>query len=146
MKSIRNKKQVLDNSMLEEEFFEDVILLGIVCALPSYQLIWHINQAFNYQFGRNHEFEIEVKGNFYEVYTYEEHEKMIGHTIYTNRRQTSFLLEEAKNIDFIWMIKGAYLPPEYADFPSGYLNRMKYLTHSFVLNTQQLKSKHLLIL
>ncbi len=146
MKSLRNKKQVLDNSMLEDEFFEDALLIGIVCPMPSYQFVWSINRAFNYRFERNHEYEIEVNERFYEVYSFEESEKIIAHTIYTNRKKTHYLLEEAKNIDFIWMIKGSYLPEEYAMYPSLYLNNMNNINHSVQLNPQLLKSKHLLIL
>jgi hypothetical protein len=146
MKAIKQKKQVLDNSMIEDEFFEDAMLIGIVCPLPSYQFVWRINKAFNYMFERTHEFEVEVKNEFYEVYCFAEDEKLIEHTIYVNRKNTHFLLDEIKHIDFIWMIKGGALPQEYTTQLPTYLNEVNAVVHSFILNPQQLKSKHLLIL
>ena len=101
MKSIKSKKLILDNSMLEEEFFEDTQLLGIVCPRPSYHFIWQLNQSFNYEFERCHDFEVCVKDVFFEVFRFEEKEKMVEHFIFTNRKKTHYLLEEAKNIDFI---------------------------------------------
>ncbi len=146
MKAIRQKKLVLDNSMLEEEFFEDALLIGIVCPLPSYRFIWHINEAFNYPFERKHEFEVDVNKVQYEVYNYTEEEKLIDHMIYTNRKNTRFLLEEARHIDFIWMIKGGFLPQEYTKQLPEVLKQVNSVVHVFVLNPLQLKSKHLLIL
>ena len=146
MKSLKGKKLILDNSMLEEEFFEDTQLIGIVCPRPSYQFIWQLNQSFNYSFERCHDFEVCVKEIFFEVFRFEEKEKMVEHFIFTNRKKTHYLLEEAKNIDFIWMIKGSYLDAHYAIALPNFLKEIKMIDYCFMLNASQLKSKQHLII
>ncbi len=146
MKSVKPKKQILDNSMLEEEFFEDTLLIGIVCPLPSYRFIWNLNLAFNYFFERNHEYEIIVEDIYFEVYSFDEPEKLVEHFIYTNRKKTNFLLQEVKNIDFIWMIKGSYLPDFYAANLPAILKEVNGIDYCFMINPSQLKSKQHLIL
>lgn len=146
MKSIKPKKLILDNSMLEEEFFEDALLIGIVCPAPSYQFIWKINDCFNYVFERNHEFEIKVRELYFEVFSFTEADKMIEHIIYCNRKQREFLLEEARNIDYIWMIKGGYLNAQYALQLAEQLKQVSIINYCVVMDHSQLKSKLHLIL
>jgi len=146
MKTIKTKRQVLDISMIEEEFFEDAFLMGIVCPLPSYRFIWNIEQYFHFLFERRHEFEVEANSGCFEVYTCCEEEKLVEHTIYTNRKGTSYLIPEAKNIDFIWMIKGSYLPAEYRNLLPGNLQNVAIIDHCFIIDAGQLKSRQHLIL
>lgn len=146
MKAIKQKKLVLDNAILEEEFFEDALIIGIVCPLPSYKFIWHINQAFHFDFIRNHEFEIETKDKFFEVYQFIEHDKLIEHIMYTNRKGTDFLLDDVKNVDFIWMIKGGYLQDRYAIQLADLLKNMNIVNYCVSIDSNQLNSRQHLIL
>lgn len=140
------KKQVLDNSMLEHEFFENSALIGIVCPYDPYRFIWYLNQAFNYHFKRNHDYEVQTEKRYFEVFTFSEHDKLVEHTLYTNRKKTDFLLEEAKNIDFIWMIKAGYLQTSYISTLMEILKKMNAIVYCFPIQYENLRSRQLLIL
>ncbi|MBK7763806.1 MAG: IPExxxVDY family protein [Bacteroidetes bacterium] len=142
----KSKKLVLDNSMLEHDYFENSALIGIVCPYDSHRFIWHLNKAFNFDFQRDHTCEINTEKRSFEVYTFIEDEKLISHTIYTNRKKTDFMLEEAKNIDFIWMIKAGYLQKTYIELLTEVLKKMNVVVYSFPIHYENLKSKQLLIL
>jgi hypothetical protein len=145
-KTVKSKKLILDNSMLEEDFFEDVVLIGVVCPLASYRFVWQINQAFSYSFCRHHEYEVELKDVYFEVYNFIEPERLTEHNIFTNRKETHFLLEEAKNIDFIWMIKSSYYSKQYATELLESLKKITSVDHCFQIYPKKLKSRQHLIL
>jgi hypothetical protein len=146
MKSNSPKKQVLDNSMMDEDFFEGSALLVVSCPLPSYRFVWQINQSFPFRFERNHNCEIFNKNVYYEVYHHHEADKLIDHYIYTNRKKTSFLINELKSVDFIWLIKGSYYVHEYAAFLRDHLARIPNLGYTALIDAGQLHERALLIL
>ena len=146
MKSIKTKKQVLNNHLLEEDFFEDTLLIGIVSMAPSYKFVWQLNQYLSYQFVRNHEYEVEVNDTYFEVYQYIEAEKLLEHIVYTNRKKTNFLLDELRNIDYVWMIKGPYLNSELSNQLILILQKLPLIDYCALLQPAQLKSKRHLIL
>ncbi|MCC7030669.1 MAG: hypothetical protein IT257_10205, partial [Chitinophagaceae bacterium] len=67
IKNNKQKNQILDNAYLEDEFFEDVKLLGIVSASEYYRLISFINQRLGLHFSRNHDLEIRLNEITYPV-------------------------------------------------------------------------------
>ena len=146
LKNNKPKKLVLDQSTLEEEFFEDVELIGLVSARKPYQLIWHIHRELGYPFVLDHEFEIIVDDQHYPVYYLQESIKQIEHFIFVNRMGQNTMLTEAKNIDFIWMIKGGL---HEKDFIKNLINMLQSLTavdYVFQVDIKNLKSKQLLII
>ena len=54
-------KLKIDNDDLEEEFFCDALIMGIVAPLKDYTLIWNINQMLGYRFVVNHNLEIQYR-------------------------------------------------------------------------------------
>jgi hypothetical protein len=145
LKSI-SKKLILDNAALEEEFFEDVKLTGIVCPLDSYHFIWKINQSFNFNFERNHSYEVNVGDLFFPVYSYIEEEKNIEHYIYSNRNKTHFLLPDMKNIDFVWLIKGIQYQTRYFDLINETMKKLAGIVYIFDINSDKLQQRQHLIL
>jgi hypothetical protein len=141
-----SKKLVLDNAALEEEFFEDVVLTGIVCPLESYKLVWLLNQYLNFNFTRNHFCEVKVNETFFPVFSYSEEEKQIDHFIYCNRNKTKFMLNEIKNIDFIWLIKGIQFQPGYLKNLQLFLKKIPQVVYTFDINPNTLTHRQHLIL
>ncbi|MBL7767144.1 MAG: IPExxxVDY family protein [Chitinophagaceae bacterium] len=146
MKTIKTKKLVLDNAALEEEFFEDVMLIGIVSPLEPHQLIWRIQKATGFLFNRNPEHDIEINGLFFPIYQFNEKGKFIEHIIYTNRKKTDFLLPEARNTDFIWMLKGSLQHAGYESMIPSIIQQINRVDHSFIINPAHLKNRQYLIL
>lgn len=146
MKSTRSKKQVLNNDLLEKEFFEDVLLLGIVCPLPSYRFAWHIERALGLAFRREHEYEINVQENFFEVYRVLEEERMVEHILYINRKKTAYLLDDMRHVDFIWMVKSNWHLNQYRKVLPDKVSGIAVVDYCFLINPMALKSRQHLIL
>jgi hypothetical protein len=142
----RIKKQTLDNEELIIEFFEDVSLIALVSPLSSYKLVWHIQQAFQYNFFRDHENEITFKKQFYKVYRYCDQPRLMEHFLITNRQFGNYLLPEAKNVDCIWMIKGGHFMNESQQQIMDVLNQIDCVDHHFKLLPNKLHSRQNLIL
>lgn len=104
-----NKKQTalkINNDLLIEEYFEDVLLIGISSTSEYYTLLSYISQQLGFHFKRDHELEIQNAGIFFPVFSFEEPVKFLSHYFFVNRRKTSYLLNETPRMDFFWMIKG----------------------------------------
>lgn len=142
----KQKNQILLNADLEEEFFEDVKLIGIVCASEYYRIISYINQRMAFSFKKNHELEIQVNEYFFPVFEYKDEEKLIEHYIFCNRRKTNYMMADAKNIDFIWMLKGNFKYQESIAQLPAYLKRTEGVDFCFEINPANLKMRQLLII
>lgn len=143
---MRAKKLILDNAILEEEFFEDIQLLGIVCPSESYQFIWRIQEAFNYSFVRNTDYDIYVDEKTFRVYSYQQPERFLEHFIIGNRQGTNFLLSEIKNVDYIWMLKGNVFNQKEPTLISSHLTQLKDVVHVFPIDSANLSKRQYLIL
>jgi hypothetical protein len=103
-------KLKLDLHHLEEDFFEETTLLGIVAPLKDYQFCWQLNQALQYDFRINNEIEIQLikkeRKYFFAVYQYPLPNTSLSHYIYNNQFDGEPLLPEFKNLDFLWLMKG----------------------------------------
>jgi hypothetical protein len=143
---MKNKKLVLDNAALEEEFFEDVKLIGIVCPIEAYHFIWIINQMTNYNFIRNHSAEVQVNDVFYPVYSFQEDDKFLEHYIFSNRSKTNYLLNDMKNIDFIFMSKGNIFHQEDVKQQNEILKQIHGVVYTFDLDSSRLNQRQHLIL
>ncbi|HQW46314.1 MAG: IPExxxVDY family protein [Bacteroidetes bacterium] len=146
MKISKPKNQVLDNSDLEDEFFEDVRLIGIVSASEYYQLISYINQRLAFSFVRNHELEIQIQQHFFPVFEYKDEEKLIEHYIFCNRRKTNYMMPDAKNIDFIWLLKGNFQYQEKIQQLPVFLKKVEGIDFCFDIVSDSLKMRQLLII
>lgn len=138
-------KLVLDQSFLEEEFYENAMLLGIVCPLNAHRLAWQLDTFLGFKLIRQHDFTIEVGDIAFPVYYLHELDKMMEHIVYTNRRSGAYLLPEIKNIDYIWLIKGNNDLKGYQQEIVQRLQLMPSIESCFSIPLAPLKSKHLLI-
>lgn len=145
MKAKKQPRLILDDSSLEEEFFEDITLMGIVSARKPHQLAWYIREYTGYLFHRNHDFQ-NVKAEFiFPVFYLEEKLQCTEHFLFTNRIQKEFLIPEAKNIDFIWMIKSNMQRIELRDKILPKLSGIPSIDFAFDINPANLKSRQVLV-
>lgn len=144
--STKSPKLTLDNASLEEEFFEDVVLLGMVSALTPESLAWRINQLLGMGFARNAEADILVDKRFHIVYEYIEQDKLVEHFLLANRHKMHFLLPEIKPIDYLWMIKGSHVIHQYTQVLPGAVSKIQQVGYCTVLDCSKLPHREYLIL
>jgi hypothetical protein len=110
-------KLKIDNDQLAEEFFENVVLLGIVAPIKDYQFSWQLNEVLDLNFRVNHDIEIELtKKNrkyFFSIYEYAVPSTSITHYLYNNQHDGEYLLPEFKHLDFVWLIKAEMVESNY---------------------------------
>lgn len=103
-------KLKIDNEAIAQEFFEDVILYGIVAPIKDYQLSWQLNQVLGFKFRLNNEIEIQLtkkkREYFFSIYEYKLPSITVVHYLYNNQHDGEYLLPEFKHLDFLWLMKG----------------------------------------
>lgn len=103
-------KWVLDSNEMHESFFRDTVLIGIVCAYPSYRFCALMNSCFDLRLARDGESDVCVKSqnnsNYFALYRY--HAPMTSNefSLYELKREKQFLLPELKQLDYLFMMKG----------------------------------------
>lgn len=109
-------KLKLDQTALEDDFFESSRLMGIIASVKAYQLCWQLNHSLGFDFSVNTEIEIIWKKKsrtfYFPIYEYLEKGKAVSHYLYTNHNKAEFLLPELKHIDFLWLIQGDFYTDE----------------------------------
>jgi hypothetical protein len=107
-------KLVLDTKDLTDGFFEETKLLGIMAPVKNYQFCWQLNRLLGIDFRVNNELEIQLskkhRNYFFAVYEYPEPTSCLTHYLYNNQFDGEYLLPEFKHLDFLWLLKGDYVP------------------------------------
>lgn len=103
-------KLKLDSLGMEDDFFENTRLLGMVAPVKDYLLCWQLNQVFRFNFRINNNIEIQLtkklRSFFFTVYEYNEPLRSLSHYLYNNEHDGEYLLPEFKHLDFLWLMKG----------------------------------------
>src|SRR5689334_21235999 len=110
-------KLKLDVEELEEDFFRDTRLVGIMASMKDYQLCWQLNQLLSIDLRNNNDIEIQLKRKnrdyYFAVFQYSEHNNALIHYIYNNQFDGEYLLPEFKHLDFLYLLKGDMVSEEY---------------------------------
>jgi len=83
--------------------------------VKDYQFCWHLNSTLGMDFRIN---EIEIqrtnkkRNYFFAVYEYDEPAGSLTHYLYNNQFDGEYLLPEFRHLDFLWLMKGDYVPDE----------------------------------
>jgi hypothetical protein len=100
----------LNIDALNDSFFVDTRLIGIIASLKHYRLCWELNNKFGYNFRLNPEIEINLlKKNrhyYFHIYQHRAVNCFADHYLYHNHYDGEYLLPEFKHIDYLWLIKG----------------------------------------
>lgn len=109
-------KLKLNNDFLQEDFFEDTRLVGIVATLKDYQFCWQMNHQLRFDFRNNNEIEIQLnkkkRDYYFKVFEYRERNLSLSHYVYNNQFDGEYLLPEFKHLDFLWLMKGEKIEEE----------------------------------
>lgn len=134
---------------MQEEFFSDTALIGIVSALPAYRFCWFINQMFDMNFTRDAESDICIydarkREHYFPIYKYSEPLNGNKYLVYKLRHDKESLLPEAKQLDYLWMIQ-SNTPEQDAAVMAGYLRGIPEVQLAQIIAIDKLKNLNNLI-
>ena len=103
-------KLVLDNTAMEDEFFEDTAMVGIGTAQQGYRFCWILNRHFDAEFTRDPDQSLCLRKKdgtkyYFPVYKYTLPNSSHTYLLYKLKNGTESLLPEAKQLDYLWLIQ-----------------------------------------
>jgi hypothetical protein len=138
-------KLKLDVDLINEDYFADTHLLGIVAPIKNYQMVWRINKHTGFTFRLNTEAEIvlQKKQRKYHFSIYEAQEKnsCLQHFLYHNHCDGEYLLPEFKHIDFLWLLKNDIVATDYIQWIKESIKKVTPVQLVVELTHEQIKNK-----
>lgn len=149
IQGMSTKKLTLNIAAMQEEFFEEAALIGIVSPLPAYRFCWMLNQRFDMNFVREPELDVCLKSKdeerFFSIYQYNIPLNGSRYLLYKLKSDKDSLLPEVKNLDYLWMIQSGN-PSQEAKMVTDFLRDFPEVQMAQMLSPDQLKNKsHLLV-
>ncbi|OYU56402.1 MAG: hypothetical protein CFE25_03965 [Chitinophagaceae bacterium BSSC1] len=139
------QKLRLNMDEINEDFFEDTRLLGIMAPLKSYQLCLQLNGLLGYQFRLNTDIDIHVRKKdrnyYFSVYQSSEPNSFLEHYLYHNQFDGEYLLPEFRHIDYLWLMKGDFVDDEKCQFIRQTVNSIAGVQLVVELTNEQIKNK-----
>lgn len=135
---------------MQEEFFADAALIGMVSALPFSRLCWLLNTRFDISFIRRPDMDIclqksPAKQHFFPIYEYNIPLSETRYLLYKLKSHTEALLPELKQLDYLWMIQSCSAETDATSF-TGLLRDMPEIQLAQTLTPDRLKNiSHLLL-
>lgn len=142
-------KLVLDTAAMQEDFFADTALIGILTPLPAYSFCWLLNEQLATCFTKHTE-EIVLRSpgqeeHFFPLYQYAMPALGSKFSIYKLKSGKQVLLPEVKQLDYLWMIESA-APDTDAGVYLRHLKAMPEVQLAQILSPGKLKNlNHLLV-
>ena len=138
------QKLMLDTAAMQEDFFSEASLIGIVSTAPAYYFCWLLNEHFNLKLTRDVDLDIskvdvEKKEHFFPVYKYLAPLNGNKYTVYKLKSETESLLPEVKQLDYILMIESIESQEE-ADYYTQELKNINEVQLAQVLVHDNLKN------
>jgi hypothetical protein len=129
---------------MQEDFFSDAALIGIVSPVPAYQFCWMLNQHFDMDFVRDAEHDIclQSKGNeqhYFAVYQYAAPLNGPKYVLYKLKSNKEVLLPEAKGLDYLWMVQSS-CPDTHAEQLTDLLRCIPQVQMAQMIAPNQLKN------
>lgn len=120
-------------------------LIGINCHVKDYRLCWEINEALNFDFVKEEDYEIinKKQKQSYSFYSYLDEENYMDYFLISNRGNSGRLIPEEKS-DFLLLIKGNIKDREVKQI-SNKLHQIKNILTAYPIEVENLKSKRNLI-
>ena len=136
-------KLILDMSAMQEDFFAEAAMIGIVTALPGYRLCWLLNRHFDIEFCREPDqvIPLQKKENKYHfpIYQFCLPNSSHKYLLYKLKDGKEPLLPETKQLDYLWLVQTAN-PENDAENIVAELKKIADIQLARVLAQDQLKS------
>ena len=122
------------------------MLYGIVSQEKPHRLAWLLNKIHPYKFVRIDDYELEInsKPNAFAQFIFDDEENHTQHVILSNKDESSFLIPELRNFDYLLLIKGAIDFFEDETLKNN-IKTIPSIQIIFEVETDKLKSKQNLI-
>ena len=143
-------KWTLNTEAMQEEFFADTALIGIVSPLPGYQFCWRLNQHLDTNFIREPEMDICLQSSkddqhYFPIYQYCSPTSGSRYILYKLKNQKESLLPEVKQLDYLWMVQ-SNSPDHDAQNITQHLRDIPEVQLAQVLPPERLKNlNHLIV-
>ena len=142
-------KWTLDMAAMQEEFFADAALIGLVSTLPASRLCWLLNNRFDISFTRRPDMDIclqkSTQQHFFTIYEYNIPLSETRYLLYKLKCSTEALLPELKQLDYLWMIQSSCAETDAAAF-TAYLRDMPEIQLAQTITPDRLRNiSHLLL-
>lgn len=138
-------KLKLDVDIINEDYFTNTYLLGIVAPIKNYQMVWNINRYTGFMFRMHTEAEIVLQKKqrkyYFTVYTAKEKNSCLEHFLYHNHCDGEFLLPEFKHIDYLWLLKNDVVSNNYIDWIKESIKKVNPVQLVVELTNEQIKNK-----
>lgn len=138
-------KLKLDIDSLNEDFFEDTRLLGIIAPVKNFQLCWKLNNLLGFNFRLNADIEIHLKKRtrsyYFNIYESKEPNSFLSHFLYHNQFDGEYLLPEFKHMDFLWLMKGDCVEDEKCNWIKQAVKSIAGVQLVAELTNEQIKTK-----
>lgn len=138
-------KLKLDIDSLNEDFFEDTRLLGIIAPVKNFQLCWKLNNLLGFNFRLNADIEIHLKKRtrsyYFNIYESKEPNSFLSHFLYHNQFDGEYLLPEFKHMDFLWLMKGDSVENEKCNWIKEAVKSIAGVQLVTELTNEQIKTK-----
>ena len=138
-------KLKLDVDLLNEDFFEDTRLLGIIAPVKNFQLCWKLNNLLGFNFRLNADIEIHLKKRtrsyYFNIYESKEPNSFLSHFLYHNQFDGEYLLPEFKHMDFLWLMKGDSVEDEKCNWIKAAVKSIAGVQLVTELTNEQIKTK-----
>ncbi|RYY15676.1 MAG: IPExxxVDY family protein [Chitinophagaceae bacterium] len=144
------QKWTLNIAAMQEDFFTDTALIGIVSAMPAYRFCWMLNQKFDMNFVRDADSDIvkqdtDHQEHHFSIYKYCTPLNGNKYMIYKLKSDKETLLPEVKQLDYLWMIQ-SHDPEQDANQIAQYLKNIPDVQLAQVLMPEKLRNlSHLLV-
>jgi hypothetical protein len=138
-------KLKLDQDTLNNDFFDNTRLLGIMAPLKNYFFCWQVNNVLGVKFRLNSDAELHLRKSrrdyYFNLYEWTEPESYLTHYIYHNQNDGNFLLPEFKNMDFLWLMKGDMVEDEKIGTIATAIRNISGVQLVAELTSEQIKNK-----
>lgn len=147
-----SKNWTLNTDSMQEDFFADAALIGIVSHLPAYQFCWLLNQHFDMDFRRDpeqdicvHTGKVEKEEHYFPVYQFASPLNGPKYVLYKLKSERQQLLPETKGLDYLWMVQGA-CPETHAEQLTSLLRSMPQVQFANMVAQDKLPHRNYLII
>ena len=139
------QKHKLNIEVLNEDFFDDTRLLGIIAPIKNYQLCWLFNTLLGFNFKLNADLEIHLRKKnrnyFFNIYESKEPNSFLSHFLYHNQFDGEYLLPEFKHMDYLWLMKGDSVEDVKCNWIKGAIKSINGVQLVTELTNEQIKTK-----
>ena len=130
---------------LNDDFFEETRLLGIIAPLKNYQFCWQLNNQLGFNFRLNDDIEISLRKNnrnyHFSIYQSQENSCFLTHFLYHNHCDGEYLLPEFKHMDFLWLMKGDIVDDDKCNWIKQAIKTIAGVQLVAELTNEQIKTK-----